>query len=768
MVEDGGDGGEEGKGGEGKARGGQWVSWLNPDYVFAPNTATTSFNDIVVPTKDTVRTRYILQKLVCNRSHVLITGGTGTGKTTIVMQYLSGLGQDGARPSTVLEKNALKRTVPLVLSFSAQTSVNQTQDIMDSKMEKRKRGVFGPPAGQEFVIYVDDLNMPQREKYFAQPPLELLRQAMSQGGWYDRKSLEFNKVIDWTLVAAMGPPGGGRNPISSRTKQQFNIVNLVDLDDGGKSSIYSTILMDFFKSGQFTDEIVALGKGVLANSTIKLYNRISHDLLPTPTRPHYTFNLRDLSAVFQGITMATSAKVPDGLSAVRLWLHECRRVFKDRLINQDDQTWFDNACQEEVTLIAHDQGGSITAWDDVLGGQGSDGVLMYSDLMSQEGAYEYIADKQALQKNVEECLDNYNEEHSKTPMNLVMFLDAIGHVCRLVRILRQPQGNALCLGVGGSGRQSLTRLATFIREYDVFQVEIKKGYSMNEWREDIKQCLLKAGLQQHPVTFLFTDTQIVNEQMVEDINNILNSGDLPNLYGPDELEQIMTTCRSDCQKKKIPPTKINIFSQYISRVQSNTHVVFCMSPLGDDFRRRLRMFPSLVNCCTIDWFLPWPEDALKSVAHRALTDEDLSLGKDLTPLVEVFRFIHQSVEQASTVFFNKLRRHNYVTPTSYLALLATYKTTLKEQRISVGQRKSRLQNGLEKLITTKEQVATMQKQLVELGPQLEKTSAEVEAMMISITKDKAVAADTKVNMWCGRRGGRLVALSNRLLCLLLC
>ena len=133
-----------------------------------------------------------------------------------------------------------------------------------------------------------------------------------------------------------------------------------------------------------------------------------------------------------------------------------------------------------------------------------------------------------------------------------------------------------------------------------------------------------------------------------------------------------------------------------------------MSPLGDDFRRRLRMFPSLVNCCTIDWFLPWPEDALRSVAHRALTEEDLKLGDQLDNLVEVFKYIHQSVEGASTSFYQKLRRYNYVTPTSYLALLATYKTTLKDQRISVGDRKSRLQNGLEKLISTKEQVTTMQ------------------------------------------------------------
>jgi dynein heavy chain len=111
------------------------------------------------------------------------------------------------------------------------------------------------------------------------------------------------------------------------------------------------------------------------------------------------------------------------------------------------------------------------------------------------------------------------------------------------------------------------------------------------------------------------DTQIVDEAQLEDLNGILNTGDVPNLYEKEDIEEISDQCRADCIKKQIQQTPMNIFMQYLVRVKSMIHCVICMSPMGDIFSDRLRRFPSLVNCCTIDWYSNWPAEALAGVGQ---------------------------------------------------------------------------------------------------------------------------------------------------------
>jgi dynein heavy chain len=80
-------------------------------------------------------------------------------------------------------------------------------------------------------------------------------------------------------------------------------------------------------------------------------------------------------------------------------------------------------------------------------------------------------------------------------MNLVFFQDALAHCARISRILRQPRGNAMLIGVGGSGKQSLTRIASFVAGMACLSIEINRGYGINEFREDIKKFMLKTGVE---------------------------------------------------------------------------------------------------------------------------------------------------------------------------------------------------------------------------------------------------------------------------------
>lgn len=90
-----------------------------------------------------------------------------------------------------------------------------------------------PPAGKKMVLFIDDLNMPKKGLYGAQPPIELLRQMIDNGGWYDNveKSRPFRTLNDIIFMGAMGPPSGGRNQITPRFQRHLHFLSFTELDD---------------------------------------------------------------------------------------------------------------------------------------------------------------------------------------------------------------------------------------------------------------------------------------------------------------------------------------------------------------------------------------------------------------------------------------------------------------------------------------------------------------------------------------------------------
>ena len=134
-------------------------------------------------------------------------------------------------------------------------------------------------------------------------------------------------------------------------------------------------------------------------------------------------------------------------------------------------------------------------------------------------------------------LEDYNDA-SSNKMNLVFFEDAVLHILRICRSLRQPRGNIMLIGVGGSGKQSLTRLASFMYEYQFKQIEIKKNYGMKEFNEFTKELMMDSGVMGKDIAFTMTDSQIIDESFLEDINNVLNTGEVPNLMLTEDKDYI--------------------------------------------------------------------------------------------------------------------------------------------------------------------------------------------------------------------------------------
>jgi len=180
---------------------------------------------------------------------------------------------------------------------------------------------------------------------------------------------------------------------------------------------------------------------------------------------------------------------------------------------------------------------------------------------------------------------------------------------------------------------------------------------------------------------MIVDNQIFDERMLEDINNILNIGEVPNLFPFEDAEMIQEEIMSGLIKKKIKGKfePDDLWEIFVSNCKKNLHLALCMTPIGDQFRLRLRNFPSLTNCTSILWVLPWGEEALSSVANHFLSDSKFGLDdSEKEKICSLFQRMHKDVESLCVQYRLEEKKYSYVTSMSYMNLMNNFQKHLQE------------------------------------------------------------------------------------------
>jgi len=711
-----------------------WKKWLDVVPAFSYDRILPYFA-MVVPTLDTVRFNYLLELQLAQLYPVFFTGVTGTGKTVVIADFLN--------RASGLEYRDGQPVHPINVNFSARTSSKAVQEAIEVKLEKKKKTQLGAPAGKRVVIFVDDVNMPTKEQYGAQPPVELLRQYADHKGFYDRSKLFWKEIVDTVIVGAAAPPGGGRADVTKRFTRHFHVLCLPPASDEVLKTIFSAIFSGW-ADNQPADIREMTHKVVMA--TTETFNRVRDAMRPTPSKSHYTFNLRDVSKVFQGVLMIGVKELGGSTDTLaRLWCHEAMRVFHDRLNSAEDKNFF-TRLMEEILKRTFLKSGPAWSHAELFEKQS----ILFVDFLRPSledgpGPYEEATNPPKVLSLLEDALEEYNLTYP-TQMKLVFFRDAVDHVTRIKRMLRQPRGNALLVGVGGSGKQSLTRMACHMSGVSLYQIELVRGYGLAEFREDIKKMMISTGVGGKPLAFLFLDTQIVNEAFLEDVSNILNTGEVAGIFPQDELTKIIEDMRPIANAAGLPDTRDTLFRLFVQRVRDNLHIILAMSPVGDSLRVRCRQFPSLINCTTIDWFMPWPEDALDSVARRFLSNEDLGTPENKEAISKMCVTLHASVARFADNFFAELGRRVYTTPKSYLDLINLYLSMLGEKRTQLEELRHTLAVGVQKLDETNSVVDALKTELTKLQPFIDKKTIEAAELLVKVTADKADADVIKVRV----------------------
>ena len=715
------------------------ASPLQSRYVLSPATCVSQF---------------FFDKFLEEKRPILMVGINGVGKSFFIQHRMQNLPESCSHQT---------------VAFNYETTAKSLQQSLERKIERKMGRRWGPIRTKRLVWVLEDMSSCKVDEYGTQSPIELLRQQIEFGHWYERVRWQTTQVCDVQVVGTLNPTVGSYH-LSSRLMHHFITMHVPTPSRETAAFIFSKLLSHSFGSNKQSSNTQRL-QDKLIDATLDIFDKMKSVVQNSPqsaTHGRCLVSLCQLSEIFEGVILGLPhlSKTSTLTEMVRLWLSEVHNTYSNRLCNEQDQSIASSVIRRVSELYFPSECLDIN------------GPLLFASFYrtadTEGDSYVKIPSLNALTNLLVRKKQRYTSSDisssSKSQQNcdqlekMTIFEKSAEHVVRISRILCRPYGNLLLVGPPGIGKRSCAVLAGLLSKLHVVNMTCKSS----DFPEEFRSLYSRGGVKGETIAFVIGESLLQDTQTLITISNFLETGECIELYDNETRNDTIRKVRPDVRASLMIDTPENCWAFFVARARKVLHAILCVQP-GESLRVRCRRFPSIIGKTVQNYFRQLDITALEAVAREQLSLRGTGTGVCLTPdtcdpevlssIIKLLATCHsESLLLASTVY-KQTGQVYHITCKTFTRFIDTYKSLLSSQFEKCDTSKSKLERCLSQLTKTSNDVMSLKQNINSKRNEEVEKRACVDELIRRLEQERdAVAAENRKAVTEAGRATELVAL----------
>ncbi|KAL9646809.1 hypothetical protein ABK040_013671 [Willaertia magna] len=541
--------------------------------------------------------------------------------------------------------------------------------------------VLRPKEGDRLILYLKDINLPCPDMYGTTQLISFLQQLITYKGFYDDE-LKWIGLERIQIVASMLPSNTvGRHELNTRFTSIVRIAYMSYSDKQQLKQVVFSYLKTALSKDFSSHSIWKLSQNIdlLTEAMIEFYDLMAKKF-SIDDYAHYQFTPRDLTKWILGLlnyqVASNSNRCTELLDA---WTYEARRIFKDRLVGNLN-------LYENIENTVHAKFDSLGYSSKMLS------KILFTTLANTDKRKQllpakvldfgsFLGSSSSKRNNLKKtALQSFERENR--PLRLFLIPEMIDYVSQIDRVLARDSGSILLITKPGIGSGDIVALVCHLLKIELFTPKMFVGFNIKNFRNDLKAILQKAGSLNEKVCFVIEDHQMIDPSFLEIINGLLSSGEVPNLFTKEEMEQVLAPLKDEVnQRDNI--AKMTPYNLFVKRVVDNLRIVIIMDPENKEFNLRCRSNPALFTKCNIIWKEGWSTEGIQQIPKMILEESDL---KTMSLKPEDFM-----------QYFTSINETRNMTPLHFIQFVDTFNVILQKKRNAKQEQTEHLHKGLSKI-----------------------------------------------------------------------